>query len=84
MQRSTSYRQSLDINGKKYDLSATLQADAQWRIDVLEDGKPFTKSAGTSGEQVAKEFAHKTAYEAGAGIRHQCAEDYAEGWHTAY
>jgi len=83
MQKATSYQESLNINGKKYDLVMALQADTQWKINVLEDGKPYTKPAGTPSEQEAKEFAHKTAYEAGAGIRHQCTEECAKGWKAA-
>jgi len=35
MQKATSYQESLNINGKKYDLVMALQADTQWKINVL-------------------------------------------------
>jgi len=80
MDRTRGYRQKLSVGGRKYDLRVTLQLDARWRYEVLEDGRPFGEPRFVLTESDAKEFAHKTAFEAGAGLPHRCTTQCDLGW----
>jgi len=78
--RVGSYRQLLEINGKKYSLTVTRQVDEQWNIHVQDDAGSHVNPPAQLTEDQAKKFAHQAAYAFAGQIPHQCVPACADQW----